>query len=66
MAIKQYEEDGKKNYEVYVNGSDNRGQRIQRRKRGIESLQKAKAVEFEFKREIAMLKEELVQYRFHE
>ncbi len=66
MAIKQYEENGKRFYEVYVNGSDSRGQRVQRRKRAIETLQKAKTIEFEFKRELAMLKEERVPYRFQE
>ncbi len=66
MAIKQYEDNGKKLYEVYVNGSNGKGQRIQKRKRGIESIRKAEVLEFELKREIAFLKEQKQTYRFGE
>lgn len=66
MAIKSLIENGKKVFEVYVNGSDALGRRVQKRKRSIESLRKAQAVEFEFKRELAQLREEAVPYRWHE
>ncbi|RYZ68966.1 MAG: site-specific integrase [Proteobacteria bacterium] len=66
MAITLYMENDKKYYEVYVNGADSRGQRFQRRKRGIESMQKAKTIEFEFKRELAKVKEQAVMPRWHE
>ena len=66
MAITDYIEDGKKFYEVYVNGYNSRGDRIQRRKNGIENLRKAQSVEFELKRELAKLKEEAVPYRWEE
>ena len=66
MAIKTEIEDGKKLYEVYVNGFDSAGRRIQRRKSKIETLRKAETIEFEFKRELAKLKEERVPYRFGE
>lgn len=66
MAINSYDENGKRYYEVYVNGSDSGGRRVQRRKRGIETLRKAEVIEFEFKRELAMLKEAPVAYRFNE
>lgn len=66
MAITTYIEDGKKLYEVYVNGFDARGVRIQRRKKGIETQRKAEVTEFEFKRELARLKEEKVPFRWSE
>ncbi len=66
MAIKTYEQDGKKLYEVYLNGFDSAGRRIQRRKRGIDTLKKAQHVEFELKRELAQLKEARVPFRFGE
>lgn len=66
MAIKSYDENGKKVYEVYINGFDSLGRRIQKRKKGLDSLRKAQTVEFEFKRELAQLKEEAVPYRWHE
>ena len=53
MAIKAYEAHGKKLYEVYVNGFDLRGRRIQRRKRGIESTRKAEDIQFEYERALA-------------
>ncbi len=58
MAISSKMVNGKKIYEVYVNGSDLNGRRIQRRKRGIENIRKAEEVEFEFERELAKLREE--------
>ncbi len=66
MAINSYIENGTKVFEVYVNGFDSVGRRIQRRKRAIETLKKAENVEFEFKRELAKLKEERVSFRFGE
>lgn len=66
MTIKMIEKNGKKTYQVYVNGKDARGQRVQRKKRGIETLKKAEAIEFEFKRELARLREEAVPYYWHE
>jgi len=66
MAIRTYFEDGKKNYEVYVNGFDSRGVRVQRKRKGIESLPKAQKVEFELMRELAVLKEARIPYRWSE
>ncbi len=66
MAITKYFEDEKTFYEVYVNGFDARGLRVQRRKRKIETLRKAEVIEFELKRELAKLKEEAVPYRWSE
>lgn len=66
MAVKSYEENGKKLFEVYVNGFDSVGRRVQKRKRSVESLRKAENIEFEFKRELAQLKEEAVPYRWEE
>lgn len=67
MAITERKtDDGKKVYEVYVTGWSSAGIRIQKRKTKIESLQKAKQIEFELKREIALLKEAPVPLRWHE
>lgn len=66
MAINNYSENGKKLFEVYINGFDSRGKRIQKRKRGIESLRKAEVTEFELKRELAKAKEEAVPFRWEE
>jgi len=66
MAIRTYFESGNKVYEVYVNGFDSRGVRIQRKRRGIESLPKAEKVEFELMRELAQLKEAKIPYRWSE
>ncbi|MGE3974759.1 MAG: tyrosine-type recombinase/integrase [Bdellovibrionales bacterium] len=66
MAVRSYIEDGKKLYEVYVNGFNSRGIRIQRKRSGIDTLRKAQQIEFELKREIAKLKEENVPFRWHE
>jgi len=66
MAIRTYIEDGKKLYEVYVNGADSRGVRNQRKRRGIETLRKAETVEFELMRELATLKEGRSMYRWTE
>lgn len=66
MAIKKYFENNKQLFEVYINGTDSRGQRFQRRKRGIENLRKAEMVEFEFKRQIATLKEQEVPYNWED
>jgi integrase len=66
MAIKTIEKNGKKIYEVYVNGLDSRGRRVQKKKRGIGTLRKAEVAEFEIKRELAKLREEQVPYYWHE
>lgn len=66
MAIRTYFENGKKIYEVYVNGFDSRGVRVQRKRKGIESLPKAEKIEFELMRELAMLKEARIPYRWSE
>jgi integrase len=62
MAITPYTVEGKKLYEVYVNGNDARGCRRQWRKRGIESIRKAEDIQFNFERELAKLREEGVPY----
>jgi hypothetical protein len=64
MAIRTYVEDGKKLFEVYVHGHDSRGARVQRKRRGIETLRKAEAIEFELMRELAKLREENVPFRW--
>ena len=51
MAINQYEKDGKTLFEVYVIQRDERGNKVQRRRRGIPSRRKAEQVEFELKKE---------------
>lgn len=66
MAIYSNIIDGKKVYEVYVGGRDCRGVRVQRKRRSIDLLTKAKKIEFELKRELAVLKEQRVPYRFGE
>lgn len=66
MSIKSYEDEGKKLYEVYVNGFDSGGRRVQRRKQKIETLKKAQSIEFELKRELAKLREQAVPYRWEE
>lgn len=66
MAIRTYFEDGKKLYEVYANGFDSRGVRVQRKRRGVETQRKAEQVEFELMRELAMLKEAKIPFRWSE
>ncbi len=66
MAIKTYVENEKKLYEVYVNGFDSRGIRVQRRKKGMDTLRKAETAEFELKRELAKLKEMAIPFRWSE
>lgn len=66
MSITVSQVNGTKVFEVYVGGFDLRGRRFQRRKRGIESLKQAKDVEFEFKRELAKLREEGYAYYWDE
>lgn len=66
MAIRTYVKDGKKLYEAYINGFNSRGLRIQRKRKGIETLRKAEQVEFELKRELAKLKEEKIHPYFEE
>jgi len=66
MAIRTYMENEKKMFEVYVNGFDSRGLRVQRKRTGIETLRKAETIEFELKRELAQKREEAVPYRWEE
>lgn len=66
MAIRTYIENDKKLYEVYVNGFNASGMRVQRKRRGLLTLRKAETVEFELKRELAKLKEKDVPYRWGE
>ena len=66
MAITNYTLNGKKLFEVYVNGSDLRGKRVQMRKRAITSLKKAEDLEFEFCRELARIREEDIHLRWSE
>lgn len=66
MSIKAYEENGEKYYQVYINGFDSAGRRIQKRKLKVETLKKAQDIEFELKRELAKLKEQAVPYRWDE
>lgn len=66
MAIKSKTVKGKKLYEVYVNGFDLRGRRVQRRKRSIESIRQAEEIEFQFERELATLREEGSPYNWQE
>jgi integrase len=66
MAIKTIDKNGKKIYEVYVNGFNSSGRRVQMKRRGIESLRKAQSAEFELKRELAKIRDEKVSYRWSE
>ena len=66
MAIKVNIKNGKKIYEAYVNGTDKLGNRVQRRRRGLESIHKAREAEFEIKRELALLKDNGVSPRWGE
>ena len=66
MAIRSYFENGKKLFEVYVNGFDSRGIRFQKRKSKIETLKRAENIEFELMRELAKKREEKVPFRWEE
>lgn len=66
MAIYPYTKNGKKLFQVYVNGREPSGRRFQRRKMGIDSRRKAEKVEFEFKRELAKIREQKVPFRWSE
>ncbi len=66
MAIKTKTKNGKRTFEVYVNGTDRAGRRIQMRRRSVESLRKAEVAEFELKRKLALLKESDVDLRWAE
>lgn len=59
MAIRNYvdQHTNQKLFEVYVHGHDHKGERIQRKRRGVETLRQAQVIEFELKRELARLKE---------
>jgi len=66
MSINKYLKEGKTYYEVYMSGFDPRGRRWQKRTRGIDSLRKAEAAEFELKRELAKVRESPIDYRWSE
>jgi integrase len=66
MAIRTYYENEKKLYEVYLNGCNSRGMRIQKKRRGIGTLRKAESVEFELKRQLAEKREEKIPLRWGE
>lgn len=66
MAINVITLNGKKVFEVYLNGFNAEGKRIQMRKRGIDSQRKAEAIEFEMKRELAKIREQSVVPRWSE
>ncbi len=66
MAVTSYSVKGKKLFEVYVNGFDIRGRRVQMRKRGLPSIKKAQDLEFEFERTLALKKEGEVHLRWSE
>ena len=66
MAIRSYIENGEKLYRVYINGFSPRGDRFQKKKKGIKTLRTAETTEFEFKRELAKLREENVHVRWGE
>ncbi|HAR42778.1 MAG TPA: hypothetical protein DCS07_09160 [Bdellovibrionales bacterium] len=66
MAIQSKIKDGIRIYEVYVNGRDRAGKRVQMRRRGLLSIHKAKDAEFELKRELALLKESGIDPRWGE
>jgi integrase len=67
MAITNYvSKEGKKLFQVYVQGFDARGVRIQWKRSGIETQRAAEKIEFELKRKLATLREEKVPYRWSE
>ncbi len=66
MAITKYELNTKTYYEVYVCGQDSAGRRWQKRKRSIETLKRAEKIEFEIKRDLALVREQAVPLRFGE
>lgn len=68
MAIRTYidTETNQKLFEIYVHGHDHKGERIQRKRRGIETLRQAQITEFELKRELARLREEKSSPTFSE
>ncbi len=66
MAIKQEVVDGKKVYMVTVDGVDAKGNRAQRKRRGIASRREAERVEFDLKRELTALREQLPSYTWEE
>lgn len=66
MSVKSKVINGKTYFEVYVQGSDSSGKRIQMRRRGLESLRAASQIEFELKRELANLKDQKPTFTFAE
>ena len=66
MAIRTIVRQDKKFFEVYVNGYYARGTRVQSKRTNIETLRKTEVIEFELKRELAILKEPKVDARWEE
>ncbi len=66
MAIRTYEVNGKLLWEAQVSGRDPRGKRIQRRRRGLETKKAALKAEFELKRELCLIKDRVIDYRWGE
>ena len=66
MAIRTIMKNGKRVYEVYVNGSDARGRRVQKKRCNIPTLFKAERIEFELMRELANLKDAKPTYTWGE
>ncbi len=67
MAIRvDKNKEGQKTYTVYCGGTDNRGQRVQLRRRGLKTEREAKAVEFELRRQIVNKKDEAPCYKWEE
>src|ERR1700744_2197237 len=66
MEVRNCIKDGRKFFDVYVNGFNARGTRVQRKRTNIETLRKAEVIEFELKRELAILKESRVDARWGE
>ncbi len=66
MAIRTYEQDGKVLFEIYVQGKDKLGKRLQYRRLAIQSKKEAVKIEFELKRELARLRGEVVSLHWEE
>jgi hypothetical protein len=57
MAIRSYSKDGTKLYEIYLNATDQSGERSQIRRKGITSLRLAQTREFELKMKLSKQRE---------
>jgi len=66
MAIKEEMIDGKKVYMVTAAAFDAKGKRFQKKRRGITSYREAERVQFELKRELALIREQTPSYRWEE